>query len=228
MLYVIGDLHLSLSVAKPMDIFGGWDNYVERLQEGFSVVKEDDLTVICGDMTWGMNLEQCKLDFEFIDRLPGKKIILKGNHDYWWSTATKAKKFFAENGIESIDILHNNCFFYNDIAICGTRGWFYEEETHGEHDKKVMNRELMRLEASLKAAGDCRTKYCFLHYPPRYNDYICDEVVELLEKYNVQRCYYGHIHGPGRRFAIEGNVGGVLYTMVSADHVGFKPVLAAE
>lgn len=228
MLYVIGDLHLSLSVEKPMDIFGGWDKYVDRLLEGFSEVRESDLTVICGDMTWGMNLEQSKEDFKFIDQLPGKKIILKGNHDYWWATATKTKKFFEANGIETIDILHNNCFFYNDIAICGTRGWFYEEETHGEHDKKVMNRELMRLEASLKAAGDCETKYCFLHYPPRYHDYICREVVELLEKYNVQRCYYGHIHGPGRRFAIEGNVGGILYTMVSADHLGFKPIIAAE
>lgn len=228
MLYVIGDTHLSLSVKKPMDIFGGWDNYVERLINGFSNVNENDLTVICGDLTWGMNLEQSREDFLFIDRLPGKKIILKGNHDYWWTTATKTKKFFEANDIKTIDILHNNCFFYKDIAICGTRGWFYEEETHGEHDKKVMNRELQRLEVSLKAAGACEKKYCFLHYPPRYHDYICYEIVELLEKYSVQRCYYGHIHGPGRKFAIEGQHGGVMYKLVSADHLAFKPITVDE
>lgn len=211
-----------------MDVFHGWDNYVQRLSDGFSALREDDLCVICGDLTWGMSLEQCREDFLFIDRLPGKKIILKGNHDYWWATATKTKKFFEVNDIKTIDILHNNCFFYKNIAICGTRGWFYEEETHGEHDKKVMNRELMRLETSLKAAEGFGTKYCFLHYPPRYNDYICHEVIALLDKYGVERCYYGHIHGPGRRFAIEGNVGGIVYTMVSADHLEFKPILAAE
>lgn len=228
MLYVIGDPHLSLAVEKPMDIFGGWGNYVQRLQEGFAKVNDDDLTVICGDLTWGMTLDQCREDFLFIDRLPGKKIILKGNHDYWWTTATKAKRFFAENGIETIDILHNNCFFYNDIAICGTRGWFYEEETHGDHDKKVMNRELMRLEASFKAAGDAERKFCFLHYPPRYNDYICGEILELFKKYNVERCYYGHIHGPGRRYAKEGIFDGVEYTLISADHLGFEPFAVIE
>ena len=228
MLYVIGDLHLSLTANKPMDVFPGWHNYVERLREGFSALTDEDVCVLCGDLTWGMDLEQSKEDFLFIDRLPGKKIILKGNHDYWWATATKTKKFFAANGITTIDILHNNFFRYNDIAICGTRGWFYEEETGGEHDKKVMNRELIRLETSLKAAGDSERKYCFLHYPPRYNDYVCNEVVELLKKYNVERCYYGHIHGPGRRYAVEGEIDGVLYTMISADHLGFKPLLVAK
>ena len=228
MLYVIGDLHLSLTANKPMDVFPGWHNYVERLREGFSALTDEDVCVLCGDLTWGMDLEQSKEDFLFIDRLPGKKIILKGNHDYWWATATKTKKFFAANGITTIDILHNNFFRYNDIAICGTRGWFYEEETGGEHDKKVMNRELIRLETSLKAAGDSERKYCFLHYPPRYNDYVCNEVVELLKKYNVERCYYGHIHGPGRRYAVEGEIDGVLYTMISADHLGFKPLLVAN
>ncbi|MBQ6539979.1 MAG: metallophosphoesterase [Oscillospiraceae bacterium] len=227
MLYAIGDLHLSLTSNKPMDAFPGWNNYVERIREGFSVLNDDDVCVICGDLSWGMDLEGSREDFLFIDRLPGKKIILKGNHDYWWATDTKTKKFFAANDITTIDILHNNCFFYGDIAVCGTRGWFYEEETGSEHDKKVMNRELIRLETSLKAAGDSE-KYCFLHYPPRYNDYVCGEITELLARYGVTKCFYGHIHGPGRRFAVCGDVEGVEYAMVSADHLGFKPLLAAK
>lgn len=228
MLYAIGDLHLSLTADKPMDKFPGWENYVQRLRDGFGVVTDSDVTVICGDLTWGMTLDQCLEDFLFIDRLPGKKIILKGNHDYWWATATKTKKFFAANNINTIDILHNNCFYYNNIALCGTRGWFYEEETGGEHDKKVMNRELIRLETSLKAAEGAERKFCFLHYPPRYNDYVCGEITELLRKYGVERCYYGHIHGPGRRFAVEGTVDGVEYTMVSADHLRFCPLCVTD
>lgn len=224
MLYAIGDPHLSLSSDKPMDIFGGWDDYVDRLREGFSILTPDDTCVICGDITWGMTLEKSKADFLFLDSFPGKKIILKGNHDYWWTTITKTNKFFAENGIESISVLNNNCYFYKDVAICGTRGWFFEEETGGEHDKKIMNREIMRLEASLKAAGDTKEKLCFLHYPPRYHNYVCRELIEMLDKYDVKKCWYGHIHGPGRRAAIEGTVEGISYTMVSADHIGFKPV----
>ena len=225
MLYAIGDLHLSLTANKPMDKFPGWESYVQRLTDGFGALNDGDVTVICGDLTWGMNLDESLEDFLFIDRLPGRKIILKGNHDYWWATATKTRKFFDANGIKTIDILHNNCYFYGETALCGTRGWFYEEETGGEHDKKVMSRELIRLETSLRAAGDCAEKFCFLHYPPRYNDYVCREITALLAKYGVRRCYYGHIHGPGRRFAVEGEVGGVEYHMVSADHLGFRPML---
>ena len=205
-LYAIGDLHLSLGTEKPMDVFGGrWENYVEKITDGFSALTDEDVTVICGDITWGMTMEEALEDFLFIDRLPGRKIILKGNHDYWWTTATKAQKFFSNNGISGIDILHNNCYFYGDTAICGTRGWFYEEETHGEHDKKIMHRELMRLEASLKMAGSAE-KLCFLHYPPRYNDYVCTDIVRLLESYGVGTCYYGHIHGSGIKYAVQGNM----------------------
>ena len=138
-LYAIGDLHLSLSKNKPMDIFGDkWSGHTEKLRRGFSGLTDDDVCVICGDISWGMGLDETKEDFLFIDLLPGKKIILKGNHDYWWTTAAKAKRFFSENGIDSIDILHNNFFEYGDYAICGTRGWFYEEEKGGEHDAKIM------------------------------------------------------------------------------------------
>lgn len=223
-LFTIGDLHLSFTSDKPMHVFGDqWENHAEKLRRGFSCVSGDDLTVVCGDISWGMDLEQCREDFLFIDRLPGKKLILKGNHDYWWSTAAKAKRFFAENTIESIDILHNNCFYYEDLAICGTRGWFYEEETGAEHDRKIMLRELGRLETSLKAAGD-REKLVFLHYPPIYQKYRCPEILQLLKSYEVKLCCYGHIHGKGCRLAFEGWLDGTQYRLVSADRVGFTPV----
>ena len=223
MLYAIGDTHLSLETDKPMDIFGGWDDYIERLEAGFSCLCDGDVCVICGDISWGMSLEKCTADFKFLDKFPGKKIILKGNHDYWWSTVSKAQKFFAENNIKSISFLNNNCYFYGNTAICGTRGWFYEEETGGEHDKKILRRELMRLETSLKAAGDAERKLCFLHYPPLYNDYVCPEMIELMKKYGVSECWYGHIHGPGRKLAVERTIDGISYHLVSADHIGFKP-----
>lgn len=224
-LYAIGDTHLSLSKDKPMDIFGDkWADHAEKLHRGFSKLSEDDVCVICGDLSWGMGLEETKEDFRFINSLPGRKIILKGNHDYWWSTASKAKKFFAENGIDSIDILHNNFFEYADYAICGTRGWFYEEEKGGEHDKKIMLRELMRLEASLKAAGE-RKKLVFLHYPPIFMKYECREILELLKTYEVRMCCYGHIHGKGCHQAFNGWRGMTEFKLVSADFVDFEPVM---
>ena len=223
-LYAIGDLHLSLAKDKPMDIFGDrWENHTEKLIEGFSLLNENDICVICGDVSWGMGLDETLPDFKFVDALPGKKIILKGNHDYWWSTATKVKSFFAENGITTIDILYNNSFEYGEYALCGTRGWFFEEEKGGEHDRKIMLREVMRLEASLKAAGE-RKKLVFLHYPPKYQFYTCPEIVELLKKYEVRLCCYGHIHGKGCRYALNGWSGGTEYKLVSADNVMFAPV----
>ena len=223
-LYTIGDTHLSLAKDKPMDIFGEkWKNHAQKLKDGFSAVGDDDLTVICGDISWGMGIEETKEDFLFIDALPGKKIILKGNHDYWWSTAAKAKRFFAQNGITTIDVLYNNSFDYGEYAICGTRGWFYEEEKGGEHDAKIMRREIMRLEASLKAAGD-KKKLVFLHYPPLFQSYRCEEILELLKSYEVRLCCYGHIHGKGCAYAFNGWRDGTEFKLVSADFVDFTPV----
>ena len=222
-LYAIGDLHLSLGTEKPMDVFGGrWENYVEKIKDGFSGLKDDDVTVICGDITWGMTMEDALEDFLFIDRLPGKKIILKGNHDYWWSTAAKAKTFFREHDISSIDILHNNSFAYGEYAICGTRGWFYEESKDDEHDKKIMNRECMRLEASLKSAGDAR-KLVFMHYPPKYMGHECAQILKLMHDYEVELCCYGHIHSAGCAWAFNGMHDGTLHKLVSADYVHFIP-----
>ena len=222
-LYAIGDLHLSLSSNKPMEIFGdGWRDYVARIREGFSVLTEDDVTVLCGDLSWGMSLEESLEDFRFIDALPGKKYLLKGNHDYWWGTASKMKKFFAEHDITTLDILYNNAFFYGGHAICGTRGWFYEEDAAGTHTGKMLAREALRLEASLKAA-EGKPIYCFLHYPPRYRGYACPEILALLKQYGVTRCYYGHLHADSIRLALEDEYQGIQYRLVSADHVDFQP-----
>ncbi len=222
-LYAIGDTHLSLSADKPMDIFGGsWSGYVEKLREGFEEVSAEDTVVLCGDLSWGMSLAQAREDFAFLDALPGKKLLMKGNHDYWWTTAAKMNQFFAENGFTSFELLHNNCHLYGEIALCGTRGWFYEED-RGGHSAKVFNRELIRLEASLKAGGE-REKYCFLHYPPLYQGYRCQEIIDLMERYGVTRCYYGHLHGGSHRLAVSGVQGKVEYHLVAADYLGFRPL----
>lgn len=222
-LYAIGDLHLSLGAEKPMDIFGGnWVGYMDSLREGLSCIKQDDTTVLLGDLSWALDLESAKEDFSFIDQIPGKKIILKGNHDYWWSTAAKFYKFCDTNGFSNQFILNNNCYEYENWAICGTRGWFFDIARSSEHDEKVFKRELIRLETSLKAAGESN-KMVFLHYPPLYKGYECREILDLLEKYQVRRCYYGHLHGPSHKMAMEGLWNGVEFRLVSADYLNFKP-----
>ena len=222
-LYAIGDLHLCLGVSKPMDIFGGnWVGYMDKLAEGLSVIKPDDTTVLLGDLSWALDLPGARADFAWIDRIPGRKIILKGNHDYWWSTAAKFYKSCDDYGFSNQFILNNNHYEYEDWAICGTRGWFFEEDVSGQHDEKVFKRELLRLETSLKSAGD-RPKMVFLHYPPRYKGYECSEILELLQRYEVRRCFYGHLHGPSHKLAMEGLWDGVEYRLVAADFLNFKP-----
>ena len=197
--------------------------YVEKLRQGLSIIGPEDTTVLCGDLSWGMDLESALEDFRFIAAIPGRKILLKGNHDYWWSTARKFYKLCEEHDLTGMEILNNNCFFYGDIALCGTRGWFYEEDRNGTHDEKVFRREMIRLETSLKAAGEAE-KYCFLHYPPRYRGYECPELIELMERYGVRQCCYGHLHGDSHRLAVQGEHDGIDYRMVSADYLGFRPL----
>lgn len=227
-LYAIGDLHLCLGAPKPMDIFGGaWVGYMEKLRQGMSVIGPEDTTVLMGDLSWALDLPSARADFAWMQRIPGRKILLKGNHDYWWSTAAKFGKFCKENGFTRMELLNNNCYFYEDYAICGTRGWFFEEEKSGAHDEKVFRRELMRLEASLKAAGG-REKLVFLHYPPRYKGYTCQEILDLLEKYGVRRCFYGHLHGASHKLAMEGLWDGVYYRLLSADYLNFQPYMVIK
>ena len=222
-LYAIGDLHLCLGAPKPMDIFGGaWVGYMDKLKEGVSIITPEDTTILLGDLSWALDMDHAVEDFAWINRIPGKKIILKGNHDYWWSTVAKFNKFCEANGFTDMHLLNNNCFEYDDWAICGTRGWFFEEERHGAHDEKVFKRELCRLEASLKAAGE-KKKMVFLHYPPRYKGYECREILDLFEQYGVRRCYYGHLHGGSHKLAMEGLWDNVEYRLVAADYIGFIP-----
>ena len=222
-LYAIGDLHLSLCADKPMDIFGGnWVGYLEKLKQGISVIEPEDTTVLLGDLSWALDLNEAKADFGFIDAIPGRKIILKGNHDYWWSTASKFYKFCAENGFSNQFILNNNHYEYDGYAICGTRGWFFEEDHGSEHDEKVFKRELLRLEASLQSAGEL-PKLVFLHYPPKYKGYECKEILQLLGKYDVRRCFYGHLHGPSHALAMEGIWDGIDFKLVAADKLNFQP-----
>lgn len=222
-LYAIGDLHLCMGAPKPMDVFGGaWVGYMEKLKSGLSVVGPEDTTVLLGDLSWALDLESAKADFSWIDEIPGRKIILKGNHDYWWSTAKKFYEFCENNGFSDQWILNNNHFKYEGFAICGTRGWFFEEERSGEHDEKVFRRELLRLESSLKSAGEL-PKIVFLHYPPLYKGYCCQPILDLLSQYGVRQCYYGHLHGASHGLALEGMWNGVEFKLVSADRLDFKP-----
>ena len=224
-LYAIGDLHLCLGSPKPMDIFGGaWVGYMDKLREGLSVIGPEDTTVLLGDLSWSLDLQSAAADFAWINEIPGRKIILKGNHDYWWSTAAKFYKFCNENNFSNQWILNNNHYEYENYAICGTRGWFYEEDRSGEHDEKVFKRELMRLETSLKSAGDLH-KIVFLHYPPKYRGYECPEIIDLMKRYDVRQCYYGHLHGASHGLAMEGQWDGIEYHLVSADKLSFKPFM---
>ena len=222
-LYVIGDLHLSLSGNKSMDIFPGWHNYVDRTrQKWLAKIQPEDTVVLAGDTSWGMSFAEAKADFEFVNALPGQKIILKGNHDYWWATMNKMNAFFAENGFDTLHILHNNHYLVEGICVCGSRGWLFDQ---GESaDQKVIAREAGRLEASIQSAGDIpEEKVVFLHYPPVYTGTSAPEIVATLKEYSIRTCYYGHLHGNAIRYAVQGDVDGIRYKLVSADGLRFCP-----
>ena len=227
-LYALGDLHLAFGADKPMDVFGGrWSGYQEKLRESLSILKGEDTLVIPGDFCWARGLEEAAADFAFLETFPGRKLLVKGNHDYWWNTASKFASFCQKHGFQNLHLLHNNCHLYGELALCGTRGWFFEEEKGGTHDEKVFKRELIRLEASLQAAGE-REKICFLHYPPRYRGYTCPEILDLLRRYEVKACYYGHLHGDSHKLALEGVYDGTEFVLVAADYVNFQPYKIAD
>lgn len=228
-LYVIGDPHLSLSVNKPMTVFSGWDCYVERLEKNWrALVTEKDTVVLPGDISWGMSLEQAKADFAFLHRLPGKKLLLKGNHDYWWCTRRKMDTFLEENGFDSLRLVHNDAVEVDGrVAVCGTRGWFYDAEA--DADRKVLMREVGRLEMSIRAAKETGLEpVVFLHYPPVYADQRCEELIAVLQREKIRRCYYGHVHSVGIRLAFNGTLDGIEYRLVSADALGFCPLFVPE
>ncbi len=224
-LFAIGDTHLSFGTDKPMDVFRGWENYEKKLEDNWrAVVTQADTVVIPGDVTWGMTLDEALEDFRFLDALPGRKIILKGNHDYWWSTKKKADAFFAANGIGTIEILNNNAYRAGDFALCGSRGWFFDSEE--APDRKILLREAGRLRTSVEQAEQLGgEKIAFLHYPPIAGGSVCEEICQVLIDGGVRRCYYGHLHGPALSFAFNGEMFGIEFRLVSADALRFCPKL---
>ena len=230
-IYVIADLHLSFGTDKPMDIFGeAWDNHPEKIKKDWlEKVKPEDTVILPGDFSWATYIEDAKKDFEFLNSLPGKKILLKGNHDYWWTTLTKMREFIEENEFENIDFLYNNSYLVEDKIIVGSRGWTLQD---GEENKKMINRENERLKLSFKDGitkyGDDREIIVFMHYPPINskellgNGYL--DFYKTMREYNVKDCYYGHLHGNSHKDAIEGEVGGINFHLISADYLDFKLV----
>lgn len=223
-IYAISDLHLAFSnEAKSMELFGDdWKDYQKRIEKNWrKLVKKDDTVIIPGDISWALNLGEAYNDFNFLNNLPGKKIILKGNHDYYFTTVAKLRKYFEDNNFDTIEILHNNSFFIEGYNICGSRLWSNTELENAD-DTKIFKRELIRLQLSLDSIlPENKDKPIIVatHFPPfRY------ETLQLLKQYNVKLCVYGHLHGQGHYMIREGNIDSIEYKMVSGDHTGFELV----
>jgi len=221
-IFVIADLHLSLGAAdKPMDVFEGWQGYLPKLERNWrTLIAPEDTVVLPGDISWAMSLEDTREDFAFLNALPGKKIILKGNHDYWWTTLNKMNRFLKVNGFDTLQILHNTAIQAEGVFLCGTRGWM--SDVQGPEDEKILNREIGRLRMSLEAAGEGE-KLAFLHYPPLYPGQMEGGLANLLKEFGVSRCFYGHLHGVSIRYAVQGEHDGVDYRLISADALKFCP-----
>lgn len=222
-IFVIGDTHLSFSSDKPMDVFKGWQDYEKKIEKNWqNLVDENDTVIINGDFSWGMSLEETEKDFEFLNKLNGKKIISKGNHDYWWNTVSKMNNFVREKGFETISFLHNNAFRVGNISVAGTRGWFFDAEK--ENIDKVLARECARLQRSIDAAKELGGEtVVFLHYPPVAVLKDCEPILDVLIKNGIKRCYYGHLHGGAVKTAVNGEKHGIKFKLVSADYLNFCP-----
>ncbi len=234
-IYAISDLHLDIGIpSKNMNVFGSqWENYVERLDAACSQLMENDILLIPGDISWATYLQESLPDFTFLERWKPTKLISKGNHDYWWTTASKLNAFLEENQLHSIYFLHNTFYPYKEIAICANRGWVIPGMAgFGEEDRKIYRRELIRLELSLTAAQQAgyERKIVMTHYPPAINSKQVDKtILTLLKKYNVEQCVYGHLHGkkPGDDL-LDGMVEGITFHMVSSDYLQFQPMKIME
>lgn len=229
-IYTLSDPHLSLSVPKPMDVFGGrWNGYTEKIKESLSLLSEDDTVVMPGDISWAMRTEELIKDFEFLQSLPGKKILGKGNHDYWWSTMAKLNAFVKEHGFDKISFLYNNAYLAEDTVICGSRGWYIDAEVQGCDNKKIIARECGRLELSIKAGEKLAAEnglappVVFTHYPAVFGDYRCDEILEVLSVHGIEKCYFGHLHGVDEGRIVE-EYRGIKFALCSADHLNFVPM----
>lgn len=221
-IYGIGDLHLDFSGEKPMDIFGSnWERHEEKIFESWrELVNQNDLVLIPGDVSWASKLDDAYEDLRKINDLPGMKVISKGNHDYWWETKTKMDAL----DLKTIHFLFNDCFRYDDVAICGTRGWASKDSDEFDiHDEKVFNRELNRLRLSLTLSNNIEKRIVMLHYPPfNVTDSKPNEFAKVMKEYNVHTCVYGHLHGEGHRLAVNGVIEGIDYACIASDYIDFK------
>ena len=222
--FAISDLHLSFGTDKPMSIFKGWDNHAERIKANWlRLVKAEDTVVLPGDFSWALKPQESLADFKFLESLPGKKILLKGNHDLWWTTVKKLKDFWQQNDINSVDVVFNNCAIADGFAIAGSRGWINE----GSESKKILLREAGRLEKSLEEAEKTGLPILvFLHYPPVCNDSVCEEIIDVLNRHNISTVYHGHIHGAGVNNAVK-EYGGINFKLISCDCIEFTPLFIA-
>ncbi len=223
-LYAISDLHLDLNGDKPMDIFGeNWFRHDEKIKENWiKKVKDEDTVLISGDISWSMKIENGMNDLHWIHDLPGKKVMVKGNHDYWWVSITKLNNLY-----EDMEFIQNSFSVYEDYAICGTRGWICPGgESFKAHDEKIYNRELMRLRLSLDAAikKDFKKIIVMIHYPPMNEKLIESGFVEIFKEYNVEKVIYGHLHGPSLSKALNGKKDGIEYILTSGDYLNFDPI----
>ena len=226
-IYVIGDLHLAFSVDKPMDIFGNnWENHAEKIKLNWlEKVKKEDTVILPGDFSWATYLEDTYKDFEFLNSLPGNKIMSKGNHDYWWATVTSMKKYLRENDFNNIEFLYNNAYLVENKIIVGTRGWI--NSWRSQENYKILKRENDRLKLSIedgiKKYGNTKEMVAFIHYPPFYKEVVPEEIdfIKTLNKFNIKKCYYAHLHGESHREAIEGNINGIEFKLVSSDYLNF-------
>lgn len=226
-IYVIADLHLSFSQDKPMSIFGeNWEGHSEKIKNNWiSKVKPEDTVVLPGDFSWAMYLQDTYKDFEYLNSLPGKKLLLKGNHDYWWTTVTNMRNFLEENKFKNIDFIYNNSYLVENKILTGTRGWNLLDT---ENSSKMIKRESVRLqlaiEDGIKKYGDDKEIIVFMHYPPISNTNKKSEFLKILKQYDIKRCYYGHLHGRSHQDAVEGIVDGIEFKLISADYLNFDVI----
>lgn len=233
-LFVMADLHLSTTTDKPMDVFGArWTDYMNKIKKNWSkIVTNDDTVIVPGDISWAIDYSEALEDFKFIEALPGKKLLGKGNHDFWWGTMAKNRKFLADNGFKTIDFLHNNAYKVENYIVCGTRGWYVDEKlqatTNDAEYQKIVNREASRLRTSLLEAISLRENneeiLVFFHFPPVFKSFICQEIIDVLKEFNIKNCYFGHIHGS---YSLERQISyeGINFTLISSDFLNFVPMI---
>ena len=233
-IFVMADLHLSLTTNKPMGIFGSrWCDHIEKIKKNWNaIISNDDTVIVPGDISWAIDYNEAYDDFKFINELPGKKLLGKGNHDYWWGTMAKNRAFVVENRFETIDFLYNNAYKIENYIVCGTRGWYVDEKLQNEANEpeyqKIVLREAQRLRMSLDEAIKLRENneqiLVFFHFPPVFKSFVCNELLDILCEYGIKNCYFGHIHGTynvPKTFEYNG----INFTLISSDFLSFIPMI---